>query len=134
MRHLNEMISEEYIDESMKDAISNITTYRDNCDFLQKIRKISKDIIKKSSEIVVKNALKLYYILVDKKTPICDKLSIIAALTYLISPIDAIPDTSVIGFADDAALIAYLLNVLKKYLTSEIEQKAENKFNEWFEK
>jgi uncharacterized membrane protein YkvA (DUF1232 family) len=134
MKHLNEMISEEYIDESIKDVVSNITTYIDNCEFLQNIRKISKDILKKSGEIVVKNILKLYYILVDKKTAIHDKLSIIAALTYLISPIDVIPDASVIGFTDDAALIAYLLNTLKKYLTSEIEQKAENKFNEWFSK
>ena len=139
MKHLNDTINESFvnesiIDESIKDVIGDIAEYIKNCDFLQKISKLSKDIVAKSSESVVKNVLKLYYIMIDKKTELTDKLAIIAALTYLVTPTDAIPDIAVLGFTDDVALISYLIATLKRYMTPDIENKATDKYNEWFKK
>lgn len=54
-----------------------------------------------------KDALSMYLCMVDSQTPLHVKGTIAAALTYFLSPMDAIPDVLVgIGFTDDASVIA----------------------------
>jgi len=61
---------------------------------------------KKLAKGVIDSIKFLYDAMVDPRTPIEAKLIAIAALIYLISPIDILPDfLPVIGFADDAAAI-----------------------------
>lgn len=93
-------------------------------DFYQKLRKkIKKWLDSKSSkgnkwtEYLVA-APDLFYLLVklvlDKKVEPTLKVKLIFALTYFISPFDLIPEAflGVIGYIDDVALAAYVLNDL----------------------
>jgi len=62
---------------------------------------------KKLAKGVIDSIKFLYSAMIDPRTPFEAKAIAIAALVYLISPIDIIPDIIPgIGFADDAAAIA----------------------------
>ncbi len=55
-------------------------------------------------------------------------LKIGGAIVYLVSPIDAIPDfIPVLGFTDDATVIAFVIKSLKSELDSFKEWKKQNK-------
>jgi uncharacterized membrane protein YkvA (DUF1232 family) len=57
--------------------------------------------------------LAAYYCAFDRDTPAHVKASLVAALAYFILPTDAIPDVlPVIGFADDAAVLAAALRLV----------------------
>ena len=72
----------------------------------------------------------MYYTMLDTKTPVWAKITIIAALAYFIIPIDAIPDfTPVVGFADDAGAIAAALGTVSTVMTDEHRQKALDALN-----
>jgi uncharacterized membrane protein YkvA (DUF1232 family) len=76
------------------------------------------------------DAVALYFCLLDPRTPLPVKATIGAALTYFISPIDAIPDAlAVIGFTDDASVIAMTLSTLGGAVTADHKQQANQFFN-----
>jgi uncharacterized membrane protein YkvA (DUF1232 family) len=82
---------------------------------------------------VVRSALKLYYTGVEGKLPVWAQGVAFAALVYFISPIDAIPDiTPVIGYADDAGVLATAIASLRAYITAEVTRQANAKLKEWF--
>jgi uncharacterized membrane protein YkvA (DUF1232 family) len=57
--------------------------------------------------------LAAYYCAFDKETPFSAKATLIAAIGYFILPIDAIPDVlPVIGFTDDAAVLAAAIKIV----------------------
>ncbi len=77
-------------------------------------------------------ALCLYYVLQAPGTPLHVKAGIMAALAYLVSPFDAVLDlVPVLGFADDAAVIAGAVLLVAPYITPEIEARAEEKLSEF---
>lgn len=49
---------------------------------------------------------------IDKDVPAIEKAKVVAAIAYFVSPIDFIPEaiTGPLGYADDIALAAYVLN------------------------
>ena len=60
-----------------------------------------------AGEELVRKACTLYFCFNDSDTPKKDKATILGALAYFISPIDAIPDiTPFIGYSDDLGAIA----------------------------
>ena len=82
---------------------------------------------------VVRSGLKLYFSAIDKKTPVWAQGVAFAALAYFISPIDAIPDiTPIIGYADDAGVLATAIVSLRAYITAEVTRQANKKLREWF--
>jgi len=82
---------------------------------------------------LVRSGLKLYYAAVDGKTPVWAQGVAFAALAYFISPVDAIPDiTPVIGYADDAGVVATAMVSLRAYITAEVTRLASAKLKEWF--
>lgn len=92
-----------------------------------------KNVAKKAGIKVVYAALVLYYLARDGKMPLKDKIKIYGALGYFILPLDMIPDSlMVLGFTDDFAALAYALYSASKYVTPDIEAKAEAKLHEWF--
>lgn len=67
---------------------------------------------------VVEQALVLYYCLVDPSTPVWIRGVIVGALGYLIMPLDLIPDLMpVIGWLDDAGVIAAALGIVEFAVT-----------------
>lgn len=77
-----------------------------------------------------KDAVAMYFCMIDSRTPLYAKGVIAAALAYFLSPTDAIPDVIVgIGFMDDASVIATALTTVSAHLTDEHRQKADEFFD-----
>lgn len=73
----------------------------------------------------LKDVIAMYYCLLDENTSISAKASIVLALLYFISPIDAIPDIILaLGYTDDAGVIATTLLIIKSQLKPEHYAKA----------
>ena len=67
----------------------------------------------------------LYYVLTDSRIPLRVKGIILAALVYLVSPLDLMPDlVPLLGFTDDFAAIMAVVTLVGKHVTSDIEEKA----------
>ena len=63
------------------------------------------------------DVVSLWYLARDPETPTSAKGLVMAALAYFILPFDAIPDVlPVIGFTDDAAVIAAVLAIVGRNL------------------
>jgi uncharacterized membrane protein YkvA (DUF1232 family) len=94
--------------------------------FMSKLNQI------KGINIVFEKALLLYVLLIDADIPLWAKAAVIAALLYLIDPLDAIPDiTPFVGFLDDLTVLMSTLKTVShqiqphhknqaKLLTSEL--------------
>lgn len=97
--------------------------------FWAKIEKFAK----KAGRELVLNALKLYYAMEKGKATPQQILTIIGALGYLISPIDAFPDVLPGGLLDDAGVIASAVALLACCSENEVVKAAEKKTSEWFD-
>lgn len=65
-----------------------------------------KDQASKAGKDLIEKGLVLYYTWDDKDTPMWAKATIVGALGYFISPIDAIPDViPVMGYTDDMTVL-----------------------------
>ena len=112
--------------------MSDLTKFENNYSddsFWEKLKKFAK----KAGATVIEPALKLYYSAKDSDTPILAKTTIIAALGYFISPIDAIPDiTPLIGYSDDLGVLALAVSAVAAYIKSEHAEKAKETLKTWF--
>jgi uncharacterized membrane protein YkvA (DUF1232 family) len=83
---------------------------------------------------VVEPAFKMYFALLDDDTPAWAKATIIGALGYFISPIDAIPDiTPVVGYADDLGVVVGALATVAAHVKKEHKRRAKQAASEWFD-
>ena len=63
------------------------------------------------------NLLAAYYCAFDRTTPLQVKATLVAAIAYFVLPIDAIPDVlPVVGFTDDAAVLAIAINLAASHI------------------
>jgi uncharacterized membrane protein YkvA (DUF1232 family) len=82
--------------------------------FQTKLRNVASKV---GGELLHKAHL-LYQVLKDEATPLATKAKILGALGYFIAPIDAVPDfIPVAGFADDLAVLVYVLRQVAAYTT-----------------
>lgn len=73
---------------------------------------------------VVKQAITLFNVFADPKTPQYAKVIIAGALVYLVSPIDAIPDfTPIFGLLDDLTVITTAIAQITVHILPEHSQK-----------
>jgi uncharacterized membrane protein YkvA (DUF1232 family) len=69
--------------------------------------------------------LAAYYCAFDRETPFQVKAALIGALAYFVLPFDAIPDMlPVLGFADDAAVLATALRLVASHMRPEHREAA----------
>src|SRR5436853_3981638 len=69
--------------------------------------------------------LAAYYCAFDRGTPFQVKAALLGALAYFVLPFDAIPDMMpVIGFADDAAVLATALRLVASHMRPEHREAA----------
>jgi uncharacterized membrane protein YkvA (DUF1232 family) len=67
----------------------------------------------------------MYFCMLDPKTPLWVKGIVAAALAYFILPLDAIPDLMpLVGFSDDASVLAAAFAAISAYVTGEHREKA----------
>jgi uncharacterized membrane protein YkvA (DUF1232 family) len=66
----------------------------------------------------VEDLLTAYYCAFDRDTPLQVKAALLGALAYFVLPFDAIPDVlPVIGFTDDAAVLATAIRLVATHIT-----------------
>ena len=85
-----------------------------------------KSVAKKAGREVIKLVLVLYYCLLDDDTPAWARATIIGALVYFISPIDAVPDFLPGGYVDDLAVLGAAAGIVALHIKSEHRQRAQD--------
>lgn len=74
--------------------------------------------------------LAAYYCAFDRQTPMQVRMILIGALAYFVMPFDAIPDVlPVLGFTDDAALLAAAMKVTMDAIKPEHRDAARRKLD-----
>ncbi len=69
--------------------------------------------------------LTAHYCAFDRETPLHVKAALIGALAYFVLPTDAIPDVlPVIGYTDDAAVLAAAIKLVTSYITPDHREAA----------
>lgn len=82
---------------------------------------------------LIYKAFQLYYVAQSDACPMKVKAAIIAALGYLISPLDLVMDPiPIVGYSDDAMAIALALAVAQMYITDDIKKQAKDRMREIF--
>ena len=70
--------------------------------------------------------LAAYYCAFDRDTPLRVKAALLGALAYFVLPFDVIPDMlPILGFADDAAVLATALRLVASHLQPEHREAAQ---------
>ncbi len=73
-------------------------------------------------------ALKLFYAAKRKETPAWARGVMIAALVYLVTPLDAVPDIiPAAGFADDLGVITAAIATVTMYINDDVKKSADNR-------
>ena len=87
----------------------------------------------RAGRTVARPALECLEMLVDGATPHQARLTVLAALTYLVLPTDLIPDfIPAAGFGDDMVALTALLGLCSRHITPQIKERAQRKLDLWF--
>ena len=92
------------------------------------------DYAKKVGRVAARPAVLLYYVMTDPNTPRSDKLTIGAALAYLVLPIDLISSKRhrILGWADEVASIAVAAKKVQHLITPAMEMRVDEQLDKWF--
>ena len=78
-------------------------------------------------------ALEALELLLDSSTPAQVRLTMLAALSYLLMPADLVPDIlPVAGFSDDLVALTAVIGVWRNHLTPAIQARAQRRVDRWF--
>ncbi|MBR4642920.1 MAG: DUF1232 domain-containing protein [Selenomonadaceae bacterium] len=89
--------------------------------------------LKKAGANLIYEVLQLFYVAQNPNVPMKIRAAMIAPLGYFISPVDLIPDlTPVVGYTDDAAVIAMAIAFAHAYIDDETRRKAKDKLVSFF--
>ena len=92
-----------------------------------------KRLLQQAGRSIARPALEAMEMLLDPNTPAQARLTLLAALTYLLLPTDLVPDfLPVAGFSDDLVAITAVLGLCRNHITPEIRQRAQRKLDRWF--
>ncbi|MBL7472050.1 YkvA family protein [Robertkochia sediminum] len=82
---------------------------------------------------VIYPALLLNYALQEKDVPLWAKTTIIGALGYFISSLDAIPDLiPIAGYIDDLSVLTTAVTIMGDHINWGVKQMATDKLQNWF--
>lgn len=89
---------------------------------------------KKIGRSASRYALLFYYTLTEGALTTLDKALLYAGIIYIVIPGDLLPRRilGLLGALDDAAVIAWVYNKVRKNITPEIEAKVEATLDKWF--
>ena len=91
------------------------------------------EILIKAGRTISKPALEVLEMAIDPITPPQVRVSLIAALAYLIMPFDLFPDfMPLVGFSDDFVALTAVLSIWSRYLTPAIRKRASLKLDRLF--
>ena len=90
-------------------------------------------ILAKAGRTIAKPALEVLEMALDPLTPTQVRISLVAALAYLIMPFDLFPDfMPVLGFSDDFVALTAVLSIWSKHMTPSIRMRAAKKLDRLF--
>tara|TARA_Y100001968_G_scaffold56912_1_gene48087 strand:- start:355 stop:723 length:369 start_codon:yes stop_codon:yes gene_type:complete len=90
-------------------------------------------ILVKAGRTIAKPALEVLEMAIDPLTPPQARLSLMAALAYLIMPFDLFPDfMPAIGFSDDFVALTAVLSIWSQYMTPSIRARVKRKLDRLF--
>ena len=90
-------------------------------------------LLRRAGRTLARPALECFEMLLDGSTPHQARLTVLAALTYLVVPLDLIPDfIPAAGFSDDMVALTALLGLCTRHLTPAIRQRAQRRLDGWF--
>jgi uncharacterized membrane protein YkvA (DUF1232 family) len=89
-------------------------------------RKFWRKLLREAASVpFVEELLTAYYCAFDRRTPLYVKVILVGAIAYFIMPNDLIPDyIPVIGYADDAAVLAAAIKVVSSHIKPEHREAA----------
>jgi uncharacterized membrane protein YkvA (DUF1232 family) len=94
---------------------------------------VLRRMLRRAGRAIAQPALECLELLLDGSTPPQVRLTMLAALTYLLLPLDLIPDfLPVAGFSDDLVALTALLGLTGRHLTPDIRARARRKLDRWF--
>ncbi len=94
---------------------------------------ILKKILLRAGRVIAQPALEGFELLMDNSTPPQVRISIMGALSYLIIPVDLIPDfIPASGFSDDLVALTAVISLWQHHITPEIKYRAKSKLDKWF--
>ena len=92
-----------------------------------------KKILFTAGKTIAKPALEGFELIIDNSTPPQVRISKMGALTYLIAPVDLIPDfIPASGFSDDLVALTAVISLWHNYITPEMKSRAQCKLDKWF--
>ena len=94
---------------------------------------VLKKILVRAGRAIAQPALEGFELIMDNSTPPQVRISIMGALTYLIVPVDLIPDfIPASGFSDDLVALTAVISLWQHHITPEIKSRAKSKLDKWF--
>jgi len=89
-------------------------------------------LLRRAGRTLARPALECLELLLDAKTPPQVRITMVAALTYLLVPMDLIPDfIPAAGFSDDLVALTALLGLCTTHMNEEIRIRAQRKLDRW---
>ena len=90
-------------------------------------------LLRQAGRTLARPALECLELLLDPQTPAPAKLTVLAALTYLLVPLDLIPDfIPAAGFSDDLVAVTALLGLCNRHRTPAVQLRAQRRLDSWF--
>ncbi len=94
---------------------------------------VLRRLLRRAGRAIALPALECLELLLDASTPPQVRLTMLAALTYLLLPLDLIPDfIPAAGFSDDLVALTALLGLTGRHLTPDVRARARRKLDRWF--
>ncbi len=119
------------VENAVKFFKEKLGNYKDKYNPTALFEKI-KATAKNAGAKVVYYVLILYYALTNDKIPLKDRILVIAALGYFISPFDFIPDFLLAGMLDDMSVLGFVVSRVWKYIDDDVKLQAKEKLQDWF--
>ena len=90
-------------------------------------------LLRRAGRTIARPALECLELRLDPDTPVTAKFTVLAALTYLLVPLDLIPDfIPVAGFSDDLVAVTALLGLCTSHRTPAVRMRAQRRLDRWF--
>ena len=90
-------------------------------------------LLRRAGRTIAAPALEALELILDASTPAPVRMTMVAALSYLLMPADFIPDLiPIAGFSDDLVALTALIGIWNNHITPEIRSRARRRLDQWF--
>lgn len=90
-------------------------------------------LLRRAGRTLARPALECLELLLDPQTPVPARITVLAALAYLLVPLDLIPDfIPAVGFSDDLVALTALLGLCSRHRTPAVQLRAQRRLDRWF--